>query len=511
MELRRSRAPSLAPLAEAPVSSDVVIRNGARAVLRASEGTSAVEPLAGALVRARTAFGQPANLTPLLEWWHSRAPGNPRGDMRYRWELTHKRGVPMPAYASSELDWHAWREFDEPLVRRDPFEVEARLLTPVILTENCELLGEAQEAPGELAELAQSLLEEAGPVLRRDFAGFVQAGDPWQDTFALFRLVRRPHALALLHPLAVAIATCYAAGNRGPVLGTRYPVHQQPLVSASAQLAAGLLALGSDLELVAELVEFVKSSRSRAGGWGDAGAPDDPLTTWVAADLLLSVDPSFDPAATARLLASMQHDDGFWRGLGPDAPWLTFEIVTWLLQMRRPFAQRFRWPFLPAANRDRKTGLPFYAYFADLARLFAALPGLADTTAEIAFIDLAGFRAFNNRYGQDRGDDVLAEFARELDALPGARAIRDGGDEFLLIGAPRSTGLAAELESFRRSWPNRFAETFGADVPPVVPRILVGATRGTSLPRAREHLGREIGALKSAAAPPLVVLGDLGF
>lgn len=501
---------SIPELASAELSPNLVLRRAARGLLRVSESIAAVEPLAGCFVRIRAALGRETDPSPLFEWWRSRSRGNPRSEMRYRWELTHRRGVPMPPYAADERQWHAWRAEEEPLLHRDPFDFESRLLVPIIITENAELLSEAADAGGALADNALELLDEAAPVLRRDFAGFVQAADPWQDTFALFRLVRRPRTLSLLHPLAVAIATNYAAGCVGPVLGTRFPFHARPLVSASAQLASGLLALGSDMTLVGDLIAFVAASRLPNGGFSDGGSPD-VLTTLAASDLLACIDPSFDPEATIRWFSERQGDDGLWRALGPDAPWLTFEIMSLIERGTRPFDARFRWPFLAAANRDRKTGLPFYAYYADLAQLFAELAGLSRCHVELAFIDLVGFRAFNNRFGQDRGDEVLRVFARELDSISSTRAIRDGGDEFLLLGAPTRTGLEAAIDEFRRAWPARFAATFGGDVPPVAPRVLLGHTRGAALRHARERLGREIGSMKHDVIPgPEGVLRDAG-
>jgi GGDEF domain-containing protein len=376
----------------------------------------------------------------------------------------------------------------------------------VVLAENAELLALVAEGGDALAE---DLLAEAAPVLRRDFAGFVQALDPWQDTFALWCLTRRLRALLLLHPLAVAIATCYAAAP-GPVLGTRFPFHRQPLVSASAQLASSLLSLGLDLDLVAELVDFVAGERLPSGGWGDATDEADVLTTLVAADLMVRIDPSFDFGPTRELLEGMQGRDDLWRAIGPEAPWLSAEVVTLLLAARQPFALRFRWPYLPPANRDHKTKLPFYAYFAELGRLFAALPGLRGATVELGFIDLVGFRAFNNAYGQERGDEVLRAFAQELEGIDAVRAIRDGGDEFILVAAPERRGLKNALDGFRRDWPDRFRERFGADVPPVAPRILVGHTRGKGLISAREELGKRITTLKHAEAGPEGVMVDAG-
>jgi GGDEF domain-containing protein len=112
------------------------------------------------------------------------------------------------------------------------------------------------------------------------------------------------------------------------------------------------------------------------------------------------------------------------------------------------------------------------------------------------------WRAFNNRFGQQAGDEVLRHFAHEIDRIPFARAVRDGGDEFLVVGAPRRTPLRADLDAFRKRWPVRFRERFGADVPPVAPRIVVRRARGRDLRSLRERLGKEITALKE--------LGDCG-
>lgn len=168
----------------------------------------------------------------------------------------------------------------------------------------------------------------------------------------------------------------------------------------------------------------------------------------------------------------------------------------------RPFAERFRFPSVPLANLDRKTSLPFYAFYDDIAHLFAELSGLAGATVPVAFLDLAGFGAFNNAFGQDLGDGVLAAIARELDAVPFARAVRDGGDEFIVVGAPSRSNLARDLDAMRAAWPARFRAAFGADVPPVAPRILVTETPGRSLREAREKLGRSMGTVKATAKSP---------
>jgi GGDEF domain-containing protein len=153
------------------------------------------------------------------------------------------------------------------------------------------------------------------------------------------------------------------------------------------------------------------------------------------------------------------------------ATWIT---AAWLEAAARPFAERFVFPTLPPGTRDRKTGLPFFSYFDDLAGLFASTPELAASVVEVAFLDLAGFRSFNNAHGQDAGDAVLSEVASSLRDIPAAVAVRDGGDEFLVLGAPTRRDLEADLDAFRRAWPARFRARFG-DHTPVVSRILVTA------------------------------------
>ncbi len=508
--MRLTLPPPSALLGRVQNTQDPVAQRAADALQHALEEMNFAEPFAGAHARILRALGQDIDLSALFEYWASRAAGNPRGDMRYRWELSHRRGVSMPPYAPDETRWQAWRAAEAPLLAKDPFEFEQRLATPIILTENAELLAEAAEGGD---EVAAGLLAEVAPVLRRDFARFVQGLDPWADTFALWCLTRRLRLLSMLHPLAVAIATGYAAGvegGRGPVQGIRFPFHRTPLVSASAQLASSLLALGSDMQLVASIVEFVRDEELPDGGWGDASDEADVLTSLVAADLMVRIDPTYDVSRAKSFLKDAQGPDGLWRALGPEAPWLSAEIVALLVAMQQPFPLRFRWPYLAPANRDQKTRLPFYAYFSDLCSLLSELPGLSNSEVELGFIDLVGFRNFNNAFGQERGDQVLRAFAEELLTLEHVRPIRDGGDEFILVAAPERAGLRVDLDGFRRDWPERFRARFGAEVPPVAPRILVGRSKAGSLIAAREQLGKQITALKGVESGEEGILQDLG-
>ncbi len=478
------------------------------AAARAAVARAVIEdacPFAAAEARVKAELGlDPGDPVTRLAYWQSRHPGSPMGDDRYRWEVSHRRCRPA-AHAGEREEWPLWR----PDLDADVDKLELRLSLPVSIAETCAYLAELRTDP-RAGEAARALLAEALPLFRRDLAFYIQCSHPWADTFALFCVVRRPGAVAHLRPITLAIARSYAAlAEDGALRGLRFPFHEQPIPSASAHLAHGLLALGGDIALLARLVAFVRGSMTADGAFGDvpdAGhaarskfPPHDLLTTLACADLLASLDPSFDPRPSLEWMLARQGEDGLFRVMGPESVWLTGEVLGFARAAAQPFAMRFRWPNADPANLDRKTRLPFYAYFDDLARLFAELPGLAAAPAELAFVDLAGFRAFNNAFGQDMGDAVLRAFAEEIAQVAGTAAVRDGGDEFLLVGAPSRAGLRADLDAFRTAWPARFRERFGTEAPPVAPRILVGHTRGARLRECREALGRGIGELKTAA------------
>ena len=459
-------------------------------------------PFAASEALAKRALSAPDDDLARLRFWEQRVPGTRIGDDRYRWEISHRRckgGSHVPPRA----EWRTLRPEE-----RDPESAEIRISLPLAVADGCEYLARLAEREGEVGASASALLAEAEPLFRRDLASYVQAQHPWADTFALRSVAARPRALERLRPLAVAIAASYAANvHGGAVLGMRFPLHERPMVSATAQLASGLCALGHDIPLLGKLLGAVRDAQHENGGFGDE-MPDgvaekfgreDLLTTFAAADVLAALDPSFDLERALAWFVTKQREDGFFVAFGPELVWLTGEFARLAEAAPRPFAERFRFPRVAQANLDRKTALPFYAFFDDLSRLFAELAGLADATVPIAFLDLAGFGAFNNAFGQDLGDAVLAAIARELMAIDFARAIRDGGDEFIVVGAPSRAGLDRDLDAFRRAWPARFHAAFGADVPAVAPRILVTDAKGRELRQARERLGRGMGKVKDAS------------
>lgn len=72
-----------------------------------------------------------------------------------------------------------------------------------------------------------------------------------------------------------------------------------------------------------------------------------------------------------------------------------------------------------------------------LANRFALELALAELSGQgsLTYLDLDNLKYYNDRYGHDRGDELLRTFARELRLLTGdwASAYRVGGDEFAII------------------------------------------------------------------------------
>lgn len=96
------------------------------------------------------------------------------------------------------------------------------------------------------------------------------------------------------------------------------------------------------------------------------------------------------------------------------------------------------------------------------------------------------------------GDEVLRFLAAELSTVPGAVAIRDGGDEFVLVAAPGDDGLDARVAELRRAFPRRFRERFGSAALPVAMRVVTTRVVGADLEAGRDRLGVEIAGLKTA-------------
>ena len=97
------------------------------------------------------------------------------------------------------------------------------------------------------------------------------------------------------------------------------------------------------------------------------------------------------------------------------------------------------------ATHDPLTGLPNRA--AIFGRLAAALEAGRGTSAGLCYLDLDGFKAVNDRYGHEAGDELLVTVARRIGETArghGALAGRIGGDEFVVV-AEASPGLGAMI------------------------------------------------------------------
>lgn len=84
---------------------------------------------------------------------------------------------------------------------------------------------------------------------------------------------------------------------------------------------------------------------------------------------------------------------------------------------------------------DGATGLPNRELFDDRVAQAIALADRHQWTLAILFIDLDHFKAINDTYGHDAGDEVLKETARRLQRQIRFEdtVCRCGGDEFLLL------------------------------------------------------------------------------
>jgi diguanylate cyclase (GGDEF)-like protein len=98
------------------------------------------------------------------------------------------------------------------------------------------------------------------------------------------------------------------------------------------------------------------------------------------------------------------------------------------------------------ATHDPLTGLANRT--AVFGRLAAALEAGRDTSAALCYLDLDGFKAINDRYGHEAGDELLVTVARRIDETAcghGALAGRIGGDEFVVVAevSPGIPGMIA--------------------------------------------------------------------
>jgi hypothetical protein len=462
-------------------------------------------PFRPAVLRWAAATKRDADHAALLDHLE-RAPMGGRGTRRFRWQLPVGRWI-----APEQL--RGWRPAEAEAAERNPGEHAARLWLAPILVEHLAWLGElaARTDPADggdavLAARARAILDEAVPVVEDVVAASVAGGDVWADTFLLWSFARSPRALTPLRGLVLALASRYAARasrTGGVAHGRTFPYFNQSMASATAYLATAATTLGEGVDLVDRQLAFLAAERRADGGWGDLRQPSDLLTTLAAARLLGSLDPSFDPRSVVEPLHEIVgRAGGRPAAIGPEWPWLAVELVDYLGWADRDFIERFRWPNVAPAQVDPRVTLPRYEGYLGLGDLFGAVDALRQEPVEVTFIDLANFGHWNTAHGQDAGDVLLALLCRQLRTLPRSRAFRDGGDEFIVVGGPRATGLEQDLCSLFARWPSIARDAFPdltdtSEVPVVVPlRAVISTERACDLRDTRRRQGVWVGALK---------------
>jgi diguanylate cyclase (GGDEF)-like protein len=156
-------------------------------------------------------------------------------------------------------------------------------------------------------------------------------------------------------------------------------------------------------------------------------------------------------------------------GRGLSAALLPYVLVTFLSVagfalwysivrvMTRTFERAAR--FEAAATVDRLTGLP---------NRFAFERDQRDTaewaSRYMMFLDLDRFKAINDRYGHDFGDQVLQAFGQVMVSQLGdlGRVYRLGGEEFVVrFGAPDIAGAQHLADRLRRELPHQISEALG--------------------------------------------------
>ena len=80
---------------------------------------------------------------------------------------------------------------------------------------------------------------------------------------------------------------------------------------------------------------------------------------------------------------------------------------------------------------DKLTGLPGKSSFEHV--LFDVFDASEDGPVTLAIIDVDFFKLINDELGHDVGDAVLMMTAKILSGMPGAKAVRYGGDEFVVL------------------------------------------------------------------------------
>lgn len=126
------------------------------------------------------------------------------------------------------------------------------------------------------------------------------------------------------------------------------------------------------------------------------------------------------------------------------------------------------------AHYDLLTQLPNRVLFADRLSQAIIQNERRNKTLAVVFIDLDGFKAINDNYGHDVGDELLITVAKRMEVAlrEGDTIARFGGDEFIAV--------LADLEKTE-------------DCEPVLERLLVAASDIVTIGKKQLHVSASIG------------------
>jgi GGDEF domain-containing protein len=333
--------------------------------------------------------------------------------------------------------------------------------------------------------------QRAIPVLRQALLNDSLASfEPWSG-FGLWLVSQEPTIAELVEPALFVLAEAQAAEARLTPIPIGWGPGMSGMVVPGAARLIGLRRLGVGIDAYASIRDAVLAAQCAPGLWPRVIGDNEPdlLATMVGAEAALLFDAQ-SPRTWPWILAQ-QSDDGMWWDRDHLGTWLTSKVLRLgELRTSRPVS----WPALRSANRDAKTGIAAIGHFRVCSETMNA--GSPTRPIDVFFFDLANFKAFNDARGQAEGDRCLREFATMLADRAGAVAIRDGGDEFILLMDGASADVTSVCRELDAAWLARFARAFPG-APTVRARGLMTRVRPYELNAARKRLGFEIGALKS--------------